>query len=141
MSGSTYGKYFTFTTWGESHGKALGAVVDGCPAGIPLEESDIQAYLDRRKPGQSRYTTKRTEDDAVEILSGVFEGRTTGTPISMIVRNKDQRSRDYSEIASYTVPAMPTTVLTSSTVFGTIGAEAALPAGKPSAAWLPEPLP
>lgn len=104
MSGSTYGKYFTFTTWGESHGKALGAVVDGCPAGIPLEESDIQAYLDRRKPGQSRYTTKRTEDDAVEILSGVFEGRTTGTPISMIVYNKDQRSRDYSEIASYYRP-------------------------------------
>jgi chorismate synthase len=104
MSGSTYGKLFTFTTWGESHGKALGVVVDGCPAGIPLCEEDIQIFLDRRKPGQSRYTTKRAEDDAVEILSGVFEGRTTGTPISMVVFNKDQRSGDYSEIASYYRP-------------------------------------
>lgn len=104
MSGSIYGKLFTFTTWGESHGKALGAVVDGCPAGISLSEEYIQSYLDRRKPGQSRYTTKRAEDDSVEILSGVFEGRTTGTPISMIVFNKDQRSRDYSEIASYYRP-------------------------------------
>lgn len=104
MSGSTYGKLFTFTTWGESHGRALGVVVDGCPAGIPLCEEDIQSFLDRRKPGQSRYTTKRAEDDTVEILSGVFEGLTTGTPISMVVFNKDQRSRDYSEIASYYRP-------------------------------------
>lgn len=104
MSGSTYGKLFTFTTWGESHGKALGVVVDGCPAGILLCEEDIQIYLNRRKPGQNRYTTKRAENDAVEILSGVFEGLTTGTPISMIVFNKDQRSRDYSEIASYYRP-------------------------------------
>lgn len=104
MSGSTYGKLFSFTTWGESHGKAIGAVIDGCPAGIPICEEDIQVYLDRRKPGQNRYTTKRAEDDAVELLSGVFEGRTTGTPISMIVFNKDQRSRDYSEIASYYRP-------------------------------------
>ncbi len=104
MSGSTYGKLFTFTTWGESHGPALGVVVDGCPAGIPLGPEDIQVFLNRRKPGQNKYTTKRSEDDTVEILSGVFEGRTTGTPISMIVFNKDQRSRDYSEIASYYRP-------------------------------------
>jgi len=100
MSGSTYGNIFRVTTWGESHGKAVGAVVDGCPAGIPLCEKDIQKFLDRRRPGQSRFTTPRKEDDAVEILSGVFEGRTTGTPVSMVVYNKTQRSRDYSEIAA-----------------------------------------
>ena len=92
MSRSSFGNRFTVTTWGESHGKALGAVVDGCPAGLPLQESDIQCFLDRRKPGQSRYTTSRQEGDQVAILSGVFQGRTTGTPISMIVWNKDQRS-------------------------------------------------
>ena len=91
-------------TWGESHGKALGVVVDGCPAGLSLNEADIQAYLDRRKPGQSRFSTPRKEDDAVEILSGVFEGRTTGAPISLMVRNTSQRSADYSEIASYYRP-------------------------------------
>ena len=99
MSGSTFGTIFKITTWGESHGRAVGVVVDGCPAGLPLKEEDIQAYLDRRKPGQSRYTTKRAEADRVEILSGVFEGRTTGTPLSMAVFNTDQRSRDYSQIA------------------------------------------
>lgn len=99
MSQSTFGKKFTVTTWGESHGKALGAVVDGVPAGLFLTEADIQVYLDRRKPGQSRYTTSRSEGDQVEILSGVFEGRTTGTPISLIVYNKDQRSQDYGNIA------------------------------------------
>lgn len=99
MSKSTFGNKFTVTTWGESHGKALGAVVDGCPAGLPLCEEDIQVFLDRRKPGQSRYTTARKEGDLVEILSGVFEGRTTGTPISLMVRNTDQRSRDYGNIA------------------------------------------
>ena len=82
MNKSTFGKLFTVTTWGESHGKALGAVVDGCPAGLELDESHIQKYLNRRKPGQSRYTTARKEGDQVEILSGVFEGKTTGTPIS-----------------------------------------------------------
>lgn len=86
------------TTWGESHGKGLGVVVDGCPAGLPLAEEDIQKYLDRRKPGQSRFTTKRREGDQVEILSGVFEGRTTGTPISLMVQNTDQRSHDYGQI-------------------------------------------
>ena len=99
-AGSTIGTIFKGTTWGESHGKAIGVVVDGCPAGLPLDESDIQKLLDRRKPGQSRFTTQRKEGDEVEILSGVFEGKTTGTPISMIVRNTDQRSRDYSNIAS-----------------------------------------
>lgn len=99
MSGSTYGNYFRITTWGESHGKALGVVVDGCPAGLPLSAQDIQVFLDRRKPGQNRYTTSRKEDDQAEILSGVFEGKTTGTPISILVPNKDQRSRDYGNLA------------------------------------------
>ena len=99
MNKSSFGTHFTVTTWGESHGKALGAVVDGCPAGLSLCEEDIQKFLDRRKPGQSRYTTARKESDLVEILSGIFEGKTTGTPISLIVRNTDQRSRDYGNIA------------------------------------------
>ena len=99
MNKSSFGSHFTVTTWGESHGKALGAVIDGCPAGLSLSEEDIQKFLDRRKPGQSRYTTARKEGDLVEILSGVFEGKTTGTPISLMVRNTDQRSRDYGNIA------------------------------------------
>ena len=98
MAGSTFGEAFRITTWGESHGKAVGVTVDGCPAGLPLCEEDIQKYLDRRKPGQSKFTTARREGDQVEILSGVFEGKTTGTPISMMVCNTDQRSRDYSAI-------------------------------------------
>ena len=104
MSGSVYGNMFRVSTWGESHGKGVGVVVDGCPAGVPLCEEDIQKYLDRRKPGQNKFATPRKEDDAVEILSGVFEGKTTGTPISMVVYNKSQRSADYSEIASYYRP-------------------------------------
>lgn len=104
MFGSTYGNTLKISTWGESHGKALGVVVDGCPAGLSLCEEDIQVFLDRRKPGQSAFTTQRNEGDLVEILSGVFEGKTTGTPISMIVRNKEQRSKDYSEIANYYRP-------------------------------------
>lgn len=104
MAGSTFGTIFRISTWGESHGKALGVVIDGCPAGLELSEADIQPFLNRRKPGQSIYSTPRSEDDAVEILSGVFEGRTTGTPISMIVHNKSQQSKDYSEIASYYRP-------------------------------------
>lgn len=100
MAGSTYGTIFRITTWGESHGKALGVVIDGCPAGLKLDESHIQRYLDRRKPGTSSVTTPRKEDDTVEILSGVFDGCTTGTPISLMVRNTSQISRDYSEIAS-----------------------------------------
>lgn len=98
MSGSSTGQVFRVTTAGESHGAALVAIVEGCPAGLPLSESDIQPDLDRRKPGQSKYTTQRREADAVEILSGVFEGRTTGCPIALLIRNTDQRSKDYSEI-------------------------------------------
>lgn len=104
MAGSSFGNLFKITTWGESHGKGIGVVVDGCPAGLTLCEDDIQIYLNRRKPGQSKFTTPRKEDDAVEILSGVFEGKTTGTPISMVVWNKNQQSKDYSEIASYYRP-------------------------------------
>ena len=99
MSGSSFGKIFRITTWGESHGPGIGVVIDGCPAGLALCEDHIQKFLDRRKPGQSKYTTKRNEADSVEILSGVFEGKTTGTPISLLVRNQDQRSRDYGNIA------------------------------------------
>lgn len=97
-SGNTFGQEFKLTTWGESHGVAIGGVVDGCPAGIALNEQDIQTDLDRRKPGQSIITTARKEDDQVEILSGVFKGKTTGTPISLIIYNKDQRSKDYDNI-------------------------------------------
>lgn len=100
MAGSSIGIIYRITTWGESHGAGLGVVVDGCPAGLPLTENDIQSYLDRRKPGQSRITTSRKEADAVEILSGVFEGKTTGAPISLMIRNTSQRSADYSEIAA-----------------------------------------
>ena len=95
MSGNTFGKIFTLTSFGESHGKALGCIIDGCPPGIKLSEADIQKDLDRRKPGQSKYTTQRKESDKVEILSGTFEGKTTGTQISLIIFNEDQRSKDY----------------------------------------------
>ncbi len=104
MAGSTFGKLFQITTWGESHGRGIGVVLDGCPAGLALSEEDIQKFLDRRKPGQSRFSTPRKEDDCVEILSGVFDGKTTGAPISMIVFNKSQRSSDYKEIAGYYRP-------------------------------------
>ncbi len=100
MAGSGFGTIFHISTWGESHGKALGVVIDGCPAGLELSEEDIQPYLDRRKPGSTPAGTTRKEDDAVEILSGVFEGKTTGTPISMIIRNTSQRSGDYGNLAS-----------------------------------------
>ena len=98
MAGSTYGTIFRIMTWGESHGKGVGVTIDGCPAGLPLCEEDVQTYLNRRKPGQSKFATARNEGDQVEILSGVFEGKTTGTPIAMMVRNTDQRSKDYSAI-------------------------------------------
>lgn len=104
MAGSSYGTIFRVSTWGESHGKGVGVVIDGCPAGLYLNESMIQPYMDRRKPGATKYSTPRKEADEIEILSGVFEGRTTGTPISMMVHNKTQRSQDYSEIASYYRP-------------------------------------
>ncbi|MGJ0431293.1 chorismate synthase [Methylobacter sp.] len=99
MSGNTIGKLFTVTTFGESHGPALGCIVDGCPPGLPLTEADLQQDLDRRKPGTSRHTTQRREADEVRILSGVFEGKTTGTPIGLLIENTDQRSKDYSKIA------------------------------------------
>jgi len=100
MSFNTFGHIFRVTTWGESHGPALGATVDGCPPGIALAEADLQHWLDRRRPGLSRYTTQRREADAVEILSGTYEGQTTGTPIQLMIRNTDQRSKDYSDIAA-----------------------------------------
>lgn len=99
MSLNTYGHLFRVTTWGESHGPALGATVDGCPPGVPLTEADLQVWLDKRKPGQSRFTTQRREADEVRILSGVFEGTTTGTPIQLMIENTDQRSKDYGDIA------------------------------------------
>src|SRR6266481_614206 len=98
MSHNTFGHLFRVTTFGESHGPAIGCVVDGCPPGIELSEADIQKELDRRKPGTSRHVTQRREPDTVEILSGVFEGRTTGTPIALLIRNQDQRSKDYGNI-------------------------------------------
>ena len=100
MSMNTFGHLFRVTTWGESHGPALGATVDGCPPGVAIDEAQIQHWLDKRKPGQNKYTTQRREADEVEILSGVFEGQTTGTPIQLMIRNTDQRSKDYSEISS-----------------------------------------
>ena len=105
MSGNTFGKLFTVTSFGESHGLALGCVVDGCPPGLKLSEVDMQLDLDRRKPGQSRFTTQRREDDAVKILSGVFEGKTTGTPIGLLIENTDQRPKDYTKIKDQFRPA------------------------------------
>ena len=99
MSGNTFGTLFCVTSFGESHGPAIGCVVDGCPPGLALVEADIQRELDRRKPGTSRHVTQRRESDSVEILSGVFEGATTGTPIALLIRNEDARSRDYANIA------------------------------------------
>ena len=99
MSFNSFGRVFRFSTWGESHGPAIGAVVDGCPPGITLSEADVQPWLDKRRPGSSKFTTQRRETDQVEILSGTFEGRTTGTPISLLIRNEDQRSKDYSDVA------------------------------------------
>ena len=98
MSGNRFGTLFQYQTWGESHGPALGVVVDGVPPRIPLGEDDIQVFLDKRKPGQSKFTTQRQEDDRVKILSGVFEGQTTGTPISVMIENTDQKSKDYGDI-------------------------------------------
>ena len=105
MSGNTFGKLFSVTTFGESHGPAIGAIVDGCPPGMALSEADLQTDLDRRKPGQSRFTTQRRESDEVRILSGVFEGQTTGTPIGLMIENTDQRSKDYSKIKDVFRPA------------------------------------
>ncbi|WP_277253689.1 chorismate synthase, partial [Neptunomonas phycophila] len=105
MSGNSYGKLFTITTFGESHGPALGCIIDGCPPGIEISEADLQRDLDRRKPGTSRHTTQRREADVVKILSGVFEGKTTGTSIGLLIENTDQRSKDYTNIAETFRPA------------------------------------
>src|SRR3712207_3365796 len=99
MSVNSFGRVLRFSTWGESHGPAIGAVVDGCPPGLLISEQDIQPWLDRRRPGASRFTTQRREPDKVRILSGLFEGRTTGTPISLMIDNVDHRSKDYSEVS------------------------------------------
>ena len=139
MAGSTLGTLFKITTWGESHGKGVGVVIDGCPAGLSLCEADIQKFLDRRKPGQSRYATPRKEDDAVEILSGVFEGKTTGTPISLVVFNRNQQSKDYSEIASYYRPGHAD--YTRNTASATTAGAGAPPGGKPSGVSPPAPSP
>mgnify|MGYP006235493795 FL=1 len=98
MSHNTFGKIFRFTTWGESHGPAIGCIVDGCPPMIPITEKEIQKFLNERKPGTSKFVTQRKEDDKVSILSGVFNGKTTGTPIMLMIWNKDQKSKDYSDI-------------------------------------------
>ena len=100
MSFNTFGRLFRVTTWGESHGKAIGATVDGCPPGIAISEEDIQPWLDKRRPGQSKFTTQRRESDIVKIFSGTFEGVTTGTPIQLLIENEDQKSKDYSEISN-----------------------------------------
>ena len=105
MSGNSFGKLFTVTTFGESHGTALGCIVDGCPPGLELSEADLQNDLDRRKPGKSRHETQRREPDQVKILSGIFEGKTTGTPIGLLIENVDQRSKDYGNIAEQFRPA------------------------------------
>ena len=128
MAGSSYGTIFRITTWGESHGEGVGVVIDGCPAGLPLSEEDIQKYLNRRKPGQSKFTTQRKESDQAEILSGVFEGRTTVTPISILVRNQDQKSRDYSN----TVRDMPITPSMPNMAFVITVAADVLPGARPS---------
>ena len=131
MAGSTLGTIWKITTWGESHGAGVGVVIDGCPAGLPLTEEDVQSYLDRRKPGQSRFTTQRQEGDNVEILSGVFEGCTTGTPIAMFVKNQDQRSKITAILWNFTALDTQTTLLIRNTVFGIIEAAAGLLEGKP----------
>ena len=105
MAGNTIGQLFTVTTFGESHGPALGAIVDGCPPGIEISEKEIQVDLDRRRPGQSKYTTQRKEKDQVQILSGVFEGKTTGTSIGLLIQNEDQKSKDYEQLKDVFRPA------------------------------------
>lgn len=135
MAGSTYGNVFRIMTWGESHGKGVGVTIDGCPAGLALCEEDIQKYLDRRKPGQSRYATARKEGDQVEILSGVFEGKTTGTPIAMMVKNTDHRSHDYSAIMDVYRPDTRITVLMKNTGSGITGGGGRSSARKPLPGW------
>ena len=115
MSGSTIGELFRVTNFGESHGPAIGCVIDGCPPGMALSEADIQPELDRRRPGTSRHVTQRSEPDAVEILSGVYQGLTTGTPICLLIKNTDQRSKDYGNLLTLSAPATPTAPIGAST--------------------------
>lgn len=141
MNKSTFGRQFTVTTWGESHGKALGAVVDGCPAGLPLCEEDIQKYLDRRKPGQSRYTTSRKEGDLVEILSGVFEVRLQERQFLLLSGIRINVPEITETLLFPIVQGMRIIPLTQNTVSGTIGEADALPEERPSGGWRQEPSP
>ena len=124
MSGNTFGKLFCVTSFGESHGPAIGCVVDGCPPGLSISVEEIQHDLDRRKPGTSRHVTQRRESDSVEILSGVFEGRTTGSPIALLIRNEDQRSKDYGNIAETFRPGHADYTIGRNTAFATSGRRA-----------------
>ena len=141
MAGNSIGQIFRVTTFGESHGLALGCIVDGVPPGIELTEADLQHDLDRRRPGTSRYTTQRREPDQVKILSGVFEGRTTGTSIGLLIENTDQRSQDYGAIKDVFRPGHADYTYEQSTVSATIAAADALPRVKPRCAWRRVPLP
>jgi len=135
------GSIFRVTTWGESHGGAIGAVVDGCPPGLALCAETIQAALDRRKPGEQAFATPRRESDQVEILSGVFEGKTTGTPIALLIRNRDADSGAYESLRSVSVPATGIIPSSKSTASGTTGGEGAPRVGKRRPAWRREPWP
>ena len=141
MAGNTIGHLFRVTTFGESHGLALGCIVDGVPPGIPLTEADLQHDLDRRRPGTSRYTTQRREPDQVKILSGVFEGVTTGTSIGLLIENTDQRSQDYSAIKDVFRQVMPITPMNKNTACAIIAAVDVLPPVKPLCAWRQGRLP
>lgn len=141
MAGNTIGQLFRVTTFGESHGLALGCIVDGVPPGIPLTEADLQHDLDRRRPGTSRYTTQRREPDQVKILSGVFDGVTTGTSIGLLIENTDQRSQDYGAIKDVFVQAMPTTPTSRNTACVTTVAAGVRPRAKRQCAWRPGRLP
>ena len=141
MSGNSFGKLFVVTGFGESHGPAIGGIVDGCPPGLPLSEADLQRDLDRRKPGQSRHTTQRRESDEVEILSGIFEGLTTGAPIGLLIRNQDQRSKDYSEIAAKYRPGHADYTYDQKLDGGTTGAGGAPRRGRRRCGWPPGPSP
>ena len=141
MAGSTFGTLFKITTWGESHGPAVGVVIDGCPAGLSLTSEDIQLFLDRRRPGQNQFTTSRKEADAAQILSGVFEGCTTGAPISVMVKNEDPHSHDYEMLKNCYRPGHADYTLKPNMEFGITGEEAGPPAEKPSAALQQEQSP
>ena len=135
MAGNSIGQLFRVTTFGESHGLALGAIVDGVPPSLELTEADIQLDLDRRKPGTSQFATQRREDDQVKILSGVFEGKTTGTPIGLLIENTDQKSKDYGNIATTFRPVMPTTLIRKNTVFEIIAVAVVRPRAKRRCVW------